>query len=236
MPLGRRSTATILAAIALTTSLVAGCSKSDNAQNNAPLPDAAALLKQSAQTTRDLKSAHLELTVQGKLPGLPVKTLSGDLTNIPAVAAKGHTKITLGGDDIEADFVVLSGTIYGSLDPGTWTDFGAAANVYDASVILNPDTGLANILSNFTNPKADGRENINGIQTVKISGQVNPDAVVKIIPKLNPTGTIPGTVWIREDGNHELVQAKLEPSAGNSIQMTLSKWNEPVTVEKPPGV
>jgi lipoprotein LprG len=236
MPLGRRSTATILAAIVLLVSLVAGCSKSDSGQSSAPLPDAAGLLKQSAQTTRDVKSAHLELTVQGKLPGLPVKTLSGDLTNVPAVAAKGHTKITLGGDDIEADFVVLNGTIYGSLDPGTWTDFGAAANVYDASVILNPDVGLANILSNFTNPKAEGRENINGIQTVKITGQVNPDAVVKIIPKLTPNGGVNATVWIREDGNHDLVQAKLEPSSGNSIQMTLSKWNEPVTVEKPPGV
>ncbi len=104
------------------------------------------------------------------------------------------------------------------------------------SVILNPDAGLANILSNFTNPKADSRETINGVQTIKITGQVSADAVNKIAPKVATGGSVPGTAWIREDGNHDLVQAKLEPSPGNSIQMTLSKWNEPVTVEKPPGV
>jgi lipoprotein LprG len=104
------------------------------------------------------------------------------------------------------------------------------------SVILNPDTGLANILSNFTDPKADGREEINGVQTVRITGQVSADAVNKIAPKIAATGTVPGTAWVREDGNHDLVQAKLEPSSGNIIQMTLSKWNEPVSVEKPPGV
>jgi lipoprotein LprG len=235
MQLRRRSTAAILAAVALSTALVAGCSKS-NQQSTANLPDAATLLKQSAQTTRDLKSAHLELTVQGKVEHLPLKSLTGDLTNSPAVAAKGHTKFTLGGDVSEADFVVLDGTLYGSLDPGTWSDFGSASNIYDVSTILNPDAGLANILSNFTNPKAEGRETINGVQTVKITGQVSADAVNKIAPKVATGGNVPGTVWIREDGNHDLVQAKLEPSSGNSIQMTLSKWNEPVTIEKPPGV
>ena len=235
MPL-RRSTAAILAAVALSAAVVAGCSKSSNQQSGSPLPDAATLLKQSAQTTRDLKSAHLDLTVQGKIAGLPLQSLTGDLTNVPAVAAKGHTRLMLAGDAAEADFVVLDGTLFGSLDPNSWNNFGPASDIYDVSVILNPDTGLANILSNFTSPKADGRETINGVQTIKITGQVSADAVNKIAPKVATGGTVPGTAWIREDGNHDLVQVKLEPSSGNSIQMTLSKWNDPVTVEKPPGV
>ena len=74
------------------------------------------------------------------------------------------------------------------------------------------------------------------MQTIKITGQVSADAVNKIAPKVATGGTVPGTAWIREDGNHDLVQVKLEPSSGNSVQMTLSKWNDPVTVEKPPGV
>ena len=235
MPL-RRTTAAILAAVALSAALIAGCSKSSNQQSGAPLPDAATLLKQSAQTTRDLKSAHLDLTVQGKIAGLPLQSLTGDLTNIPAVAAKGHTRLMLAGDAAEADFVVLDGTLFGSLDPNSWNNFGPASDIYDVSVILNPDSGLANILSNFTDPKADGRETVNGVQTIKITGQVSADAVNKIAPKIATGGTVPGTAWIREDGNHDLVQVKLEPSSGNSVQMTLSKWNDPVTVEKPPGV
>jgi lipoprotein LprG len=234
MPL-RRSLIPTLVAVAMSTVLIAGCSKSSN-ESSSPLPDAATLLKQSAETTKGVKSAHLELTVQGKVKGLPIKTLTGDLANSPAVAAKGHTRFVLGDDEVEADFVVMDGTLYASLDPGVWSSFGPAADVYDVSVILNPDTGLANILSNFTDPKADGREDINGVKTVRITGQVNADAVNKIAPKIGATGTVPGTAWVREDGNHDLVQAKLEPSSGNTIQMTLSKWNEPVSVEKPPGV
>ena len=236
MPLRRRTTAAVLAAVALSAALVAGCSKSSNQGSNQSLPDASTLLKQSAQTTRDVKSAHLELTVQGKIEHLALKTLSADLTNAPAVAAKGHTKVTMGGDDVEADFVVLDGTLYASLDPSTWSNFGPASTVYDVSLILNPDVGVANILSNVTDPKAVGREAINGVQAVKITGQVSADAVDKVAPKIATTANVPTTAWIQEDGNHELVQITLEPSSGNRIQMTLSKWNEPVSIEKPPGV
>lgn len=231
MPL-RRSTAAVLAALALSVSVVAGCSKEEN---NAPLPDAATLLKQSADTTRTVKSAHLELKVDGKVEHLPIKTLSGDLTNAPTVAAKGRTRITIAGSDVDAEFVVMDGKLYGSLDPNQWSDFGPASNVYDVSLILNPEKGLANILSSLTDPKADGRDTIDGIQTVRITGQVSADNVNKIAPKI-AKDNVPSTVWIREDGNHDLVQAKLEPTPGNSVQMTLSKWNEPVSVEKPPGV
>ena len=236
MPL-RRTGIAVLAALGCSAALLAGCSKSSSEQkSSAPLPDAATLVKESTQTTRDLKSAHLEITVDGTIEGLPIKTLTGDLTNTPTVAAKGHTTVSLGGNDAEVDFVVLDGTLYGSLDPGVWNSFGPASNIYDVSVILNPDAGLANVLAHLSNPKAADRESVKGVQTVKITGEVSPDVVKKIAPKINASGAVPATVWIREDGNHDLVRAELEPSSGNTIQMTLSNWNQPVSVEKPPGV
>jgi lipoprotein LprG len=100
-------------------------------------------------------------------------------------------------------------------------------------VLLNPDTGLGNVLANFSDAKADGRETLNGVDTVRVTGKVTPDAVNKIAPQIGATGPVPGTAWIREDGNHELVQAKLEPSPGNSITMTCTDWGKSVTVTKP---
>ena len=35
------------------------------------------------RATKNLKSAHLVLTVNGKIPGLSLKTLTGDLTTHP---------------------------------------------------------------------------------------------------------------------------------------------------------
>ena len=42
------------------------------------------------------------------------------------------------------------------------------------------------------------------------------------------------TVWIEENGDHQLEQIQLDQSPGNSVQMTLSNWNAPVQVTKPP--
>lgn len=76
------------------------------------------------------------LTVNGKIPGLSLKTLSGDLTTNPT-AATGNVKLTLGGSDIDADFVVFDGILYATLTPNQWSDFGPAADIYDPAQVLN---------------------------------------------------------------------------------------------------
>jgi lipoprotein LprG len=228
----RRRLFAVLAALSIATALIAGCS-SGSKQSGAPLPDATTLVKQSTDVTKNLKSAHLVLSVMGKVPGLPIKTLTGDLTNSPATAASGDVQLTLGGSEVDANFVVLDGELYATLTPNKWSDFGKAADIYDVSQILNPDTGLANLLANFTDAKAEGRDTINGQSTIRISGNVPADAVNKIASQLNATKPTPTTAWIQETGDHQLAQVKMDRSPGNSVQMTLSNWNQPVQVSKP---
>ena len=222
----------VLASLSLATALIAGCS-SGSKSSGGPLPDATTLVKQSADTTKNVKSAHLVLTVNGKIPGLPIKVLTGDLTTTPATAASGNATITLGGSDIQANFVVVDGDLYATLTPNKWSDFGKASDIYDVSVILNPDSGLANALANFTNAKAEGRDNINGQNTIRISGNVSADAVNKIAPQFSASNQVPATVWIQETGDHQLVQISLQKSSGNAVHMTLSNWGEQVQVTKP---
>jgi lipoprotein LprG len=224
----------VLAALCIATTLVAGCSSKSKQQSSAPLPDATTLLKESSQTTKNVKSVHLALSVKGKIQGLPVKTLTGDLATSPSTAAKGDAKITLAGSDIDAQFVVCDAILYAALTPNKWSDFGPAADIYDPSSILNPDTGLANVLANIANPKSDSHETINGQDTVKITGTASVDAVNGLAPQLKATQPLPATMWVQENGDHQLVQVLLEQSPGNSIQMTLSNWNAPVQVTKPP--
>jgi lipoprotein LprG len=212
----------IFAALFAAIALLVGCSKSDNSSKD--LPDAATLLKESSQTTKSETSVHLKLAVQGEIKELPIETLEGDLTNAPAVAAQGKANLLFLGQKLDdVGFVVAEGNLFATLTAGgAYQDFGPAADIYDVSAILNPDTGLANV-----------RETINGVDAVRVTGNVSADAVNKIAPQIGATGPVPGTAWIREDGNHELVQAKLEPSPGNSITMTTSDWGKPVTVNKP---
>lgn len=221
-----------LAVVSTAAALVAGCSKST--ESTEALPDATELLQQSSQTTKALKSAHLEIVADGKVPGLPVRQLSGDLTNVPSVAVQGNATLEAFGSETKADLVVIDGTLYGAFSAGNWQDFGPAADIYDPSVILNPDLGLANMLANFSDPTSASSEKVNGVDTVKVTGTISLDAVKKLIPPLEVSGPIPGTAWIEKDGDHNLVQAELQPSDDSSLRLTLSKWNEPVTITKPP--
>ena len=225
----------VLASLTLATALIAGCSFSSS-KSGGPLPDGTTLVKQSTDATKNLKSAHLVLTVTGKIPGLPVKNLTGDLTTSPSTAAQGNAQITYLGQDISADFVVVGGDLYtNALNPAdkTMTDVGPASQVYDPSAILNPDTGVPNVLANFTDAKAEGRDQINGQTTVRISGNVSADAVNKIASPFKATQPVPATVWIVESGDHQLAQVNLQHSQGNNVQMTLSNWNQPVQITTP---
>jgi lipoprotein LprG len=226
----------LLATFFAATALVAGCSSSSSTETStAPLPDAAQVLQESAASTKAQQSVHLLLTVQGTIDGLPIEKLDGDLTNTPEVAAEGTTDLIAFGQKIEdAKFVVADGNLYAALTPGDpLSNYGPAEKIYDISAILNPDTGLANVLANFSDAKADGRESIGGTEGVRVTGTVSADAVNKIAPQLKATGPVPGTAWITEDGNHTLLQAKLEPTPGNSVTMTLTDWGKQVTVTKP---
>lgn len=208
---------------------------SSSKQAGLPLPDAAALLKQSSTTTKNLKSVHLALAVTGKVEQMPVKTLDGELTNRPGAAAKGNATVKIMGSDVGIRFVVFGGHLYVALPGEGWSDFGPTANVYDVTAVVNPDTGLANMLADFIDPKVEARETIGGQQTIRVVGKVTADAVDKLVPQLAVTKRMACTVWVQESGDHQLVRATLEPSKDDSVQMTLSDWNAPVTVEKPAG-
>ncbi|CAN5176977.1 lipoarabinomannan carrier protein LprG [soil metagenome] len=222
----------VLAALSSTAALIAGCSSSSDTSTES-LPDAAELLQQSSQTTKGLQSAHLDITVNGTIDGLPLKTLTGDLTNVPATAVQGNATISMAGSDVDAGLIVIDNVLYASLTPDSWLDLGPAADIYDPSTILNPNGGLAGMLDSFTEPKSEAAATIGGVETVKVSGKVSADSVNALIPQLKATDALPATAWIEKDGDHNLVQAQIDPSDGNSILVKLSEWNKPVTVTKP---
>lgn len=100
--------------------------------------------------------------------------------------------IFLGQKLTDVAFVVADGDLYGAITKGgNMQNFGPAADIYDVSAILNPDTGLANILASFSDPKAEGREAISGSDAVKITGTVSAEAVNKIAPQLKQAAPAP---------------------------------------------
>ena len=199
-------------------------------------PIAATLLTESSATTKAQTSAHLKLSVQGQIPELPVESLEGDLTQSPAVAAKGSADIVFLGQRLQGvEFVVSDGDLFAAITAGGGlSNFGPASDIYDVAAILNPDIGLANVLANFSDAKADGRETIDGAETVRITGNVTRGRGQQDRPadrrdrsgsghRVDRRGRRP-----RTDAGHAWT-----PAPATACTMTLSEWGKPVTVTKP---
>ncbi|RRR47869.1 LppX_LprAFG lipoprotein [Mycolicibacter terrae] len=198
-----------------------------------PLPDAAAILKESSATTADLDSVHLSMSVTGNIENLAITALDGDVTRRPDDAAKGYAKIAYRGAPAYVKFVVFGGDLYVSQSSHRWVDYGPAGNFYDPATILSPATGLADLLTDFIDPEVSGRETIDGVHTVRVTGEVSAAAAKKIVPQLHANKRTSCTVWIQETGDHHLVRLELASGADNSVQLTFSNWNAPVSVGKP---
>lgn len=123
-----------------------------------PLPDPSAILKEGSAATEKLDSVRLSMAVTGSIENMPITALDGDVTEVPEPAAKGYAKIAYRGAPAYVKFVMFGGHLYVSQSPRQWVDYGPADNFYDAAAILSPDTGLADLLTDFVDPEVGGRE------------------------------------------------------------------------------
>jgi lipoprotein LprG len=210
---------------------VSGCTSSNSGSNtnNAQLPDGASLLKDAAEASKPINSAHFTMAVTGQVPGLPVQQLDGDLNK--AGDAKGTAKLNQFGQVFQVDFVVAEKTLYIKGVTGAWQKLGNAASVFDTSAILDPDRGIAKLLGGLQQPKTEGTEDVAGAKTYRVAGKLGKDGLGGLLPGVQ--NDVNGKVWVRQDGNHQPVKANVEVSPGNSVDITLSEVDKPVTVTKP---
>ncbi len=267
----RRTTAkTVSAAVvagALLGALVTGCSSNSSSSSSASstasapppsqLPDGAQLISESAKTTETLHSVHLDIKVSD-IPNLPVDTISADVTNQPSGQAIGEANIRLkeGDQFTKTKFLAVDKKIYVSGDGTKYVPVGDTQKVYDPGVILDKDKGIANVIAHVKDAKAEARETINGVNTVKVSGTIDPTVIDPVVPKIGDKvqGSLPITLWITDVAppkssaaattlpssaaspgtGPNLVQAQVTKDKGNA-KIDLSNWAKPVTVTKPAG-
>lgn len=220
----------LLASVAL---LAVACSSNDKPPAGGA-QDASALMKESAEATKNIQSAHFTLKVNGQIEGLSVHNADGDLNK--AGAAKGKVNMELLGNLFEGEFVLVDNTIYIKGPTGPYQQLPAAliSSIYDPAAILNPDKGIAKVLISVQNPKLEGTETVNGQATSKITGRAAKDVVSSIVPGVNSDVDI--TFWLRQDNKQPVkAEAKL-PGKDNkpaSVEVTLSDVDKPVTISKP---
>jgi lipoprotein LprA len=212
-----------------------GASKSSTPASS---DEANTLLKQAADAMKKVTGMHITLAVTGDVPNLKVTKLDGDISNTPQTVATGSATLLLGKSPQDAKFVYVDGHLYSDVgQPGTYNDFGAGKSIYNVSVLLDPDKGLANILAKLQNAQVKGTEQVNGVATTKITGKSSADDVATLAgSKLTSADvtTVDTTVWIASDGSSHLVQLQISPTSDTSVTLTMSDWGKQVTATKPP--
>jgi lipoprotein LprG len=220
---------TLLAAVALAASIVTGCSSGSDAS----LPEAGALLKDSASAAGSVTSTHFTMKVNGTVPGLSVHSLDGDLTKADGGGAKGTGTLELLGQVVDAQFVLVNGSLYIKGPTGGFQQIPASlsSSIYDPSAILDPQRGIPKVLSSVQGPKTDGKEDVDGTPTYRVTGTVPKDALAALVPGVSSDAN--ATFWLRQDGGHLPVKASLGYQGGAGVDVTLSDVDKPVTVTAP---
>ncbi|MFE3195235.1 LppX_LprAFG lipoprotein [Nocardia sp. NPDC059240] len=261
----RRGVLPVVIAAAAVAALVAGCSSSSSNDSKATtsqaappsqLPDGAQIVAESAKTTQTLQNVHADLAVTN-IPGLPFESIKADITNQPQGAGQaiGEAKVKIKTDDpdfTDTKFLVVDKTLYTG-DGSKYAKIGPAEKIYDPGIILDKDKGLANAIGQIKNAKAEGREKIDGIDVVKVSGTIDASVIDPIVPQIGKDGgTFPIVVYIKDVAppsgtgttlpsaaaspgtGPNLVRAVVTKDAGN-VTVTLSNWGKEVHVTKPGG-
>lgn len=224
----------VLASAALP--LAAACTGGNAMTTSASLPAAATLLKTASATMASVHSVHFDLGVTGTLPGVPVQSASGDLNS--QGQAKGNAKLSTFGQLTQVDFVLLGSDFYLKGPTGGYSKVSAAmvSGLFDPSAILDPNRGVAKVLSNVHNAQTVGREQVNGADTYKITGSVDRTIVSSLVPGLDSTAQT--TLWVTADSHDQPVKAEFAVpgkggAQGATVDVDISKANVPVTVTAP---
>jgi lipoprotein LprG len=222
----------VLLILVVSLAVLTGCSKDKSGE---ALPAGATLLSDAATATAALKSAHVKIETEGEVSSLPMRRAEGDL--LRSGDAKGTIQLSQFGVLIEYEFVVVGPTIYLKGATGGWQQLNAsvAQSLYDPSAILDPNRGIAKLLSTARDPVTEAKESVNGKDAYRIRVKLDSSTVAALVPGI--TGEVTGKVWV-DAQNKQLLKAVLTvpgSSADKSGTVTINVTNidVPVTVSAP---
>jgi len=160
-----------------------------------------------------------------------VESAQGDLT--AAGDAKGTAKIVQFGQLVEVEFVLVGGDLYIKGPTGGFSKVPAAlaGGIYDPSAILDPDRGVAKVLTSVANPTITGTDG----EAWQVSGTVPAAVAAALVPGI--AGDVTALLSISM-ATSELTAAQftLDGSDGKpaTAKVELSNFNQAVSIS-PPG-
>jgi lipoprotein LprG len=213
--------------VALVIALVTSCG--GGGAQKTTLPDGARLLNDSATAMRTVTTIHFTIRVQGNVPGVPLRYADGRLTR--QGSAQGTAKVDRGGQLVQEEFVIIGDTLYLRGPTGDFQKLpsSVAGAVYDPSVILNPDRGIAALLVSGKDTTTEARELVAHVDTYRLRANFPRQSLGTLVPGLSKD--TPGQVWIAVQGSR-VVKAQF-PVGDGLISVHFADYDAPVLIDGP---
>jgi lipoprotein LprG len=214
--------------MSLIIALVTACSGGIGGQS-AALPQGATVLTDAAKAMRTVNTTRFALEVKGETPGMQLRSASGQLTR--EGSAKGTAKVDEGRQLLELEFVILGQDLY--LRPPTGgvqkLPLSFAGTVYDPSIILNPDKGIAAALASGKSATTKGRETVDGVNTYHLQVTFPVQPLGTLVPGLAQDKT--SDIWVAVQSS-QLVKATF-PTTTGSVTAHFSDYDAPAQITPP---
>lgn len=206
--------ALVLAVLGFGVVACSGGSSGEKTGGGGAQPSGQQILQQAATAMQGLKSVGIVLGTEGT-PPVPVK--SGDVKLLKSGDAQGKLQIQQFGLTVETDFVLVGDSLYYKGLTGSdyqKTNKSLITNYYDPSAVLDPQKGIAKLLTVVSGPQVEGKEKVNGKEAYKVRGTLPKNSVAGLIPGVNQD--VNGHVWVAVDGSRLVrVRAALPPANGD---------------------
>jgi hypothetical protein len=227
---------TVLALLALAAVTVPGLT----ACGGGSPPESATHLLARAKTTLDkASSAHFVLTSSGApTSGTALTGGEGDIERPSSF--EGTLKVLASGATIDLKVVSVAGTVYAQL-PFTATYSVVDPKAFgfgDPGALLDPDTGISQLLKGATSAKLGSEKRVSGEVVREVSAQLPGDLVQKILTSKDASKPVSAQFSIASDSG-QLRRAVLTGpffSATDDATFTLdlSKFGAHVSITAPP--
>lgn len=213
--------------VALVIALVTSCG--GGGAQKTTLPDGTRLLNDSATAMRTVTTIHFTIRVQGNVPGVPLRYADGRITR--QGSAQGTAKVDRGGQLVQEEFVIIGDTLYLRGPTGDFQKLpsSVAGAVYDPSVILNPDRGIAALLVSGKDTTTEARELVAHVDTYRLRANFPRQSLGTLVPGLSKD--TPGQVWIAVESSR-VVKAQFPVSDG-LISVHFADYDAPVLIDGP---
>jgi hypothetical protein len=208
-----------------------------------PTPSADALAKQAAVKIQEVNSLHFLVDIkQGEVPivtGISFRRADGDFTKPNSYKATLRVSVVIGQVEAstiaigEEQFIQVKGLI------NNWQKLPAGVG-FKAAELFDSEKGLGAIVQKARNLKIVATESIDGVECWKLNGIIQGKELEVFSAGTLNNSEVNFDVWV---GKSDIIMRQVvlkeitsDPAKGVTWQMNFTKFNEPVTVQRPPGV